>query len=606
MHEPSLQDYMAVLRRRRRVVALSMLAALALAVVVSFAMTPTYEATSELLLQRTASEELLVDELGQVRSSADAEREINNEIRLIESQSVREAVEDRYDGPLDVDRVRASAASSDSNDVIDVSVRSADAGAATDLVNLYAETYIDVRRERQIDELLAASDEIQTRLDDLRGQIAEVGQPLDDINARIAAAPADSPERTELEDERNAILPQVLPELAPLQSRESALRGQLEQLQVTQDLAQAGGVEVLDAADEPSSPVSPNTVANVVVGGLIGLIGGIVVALLVDRLDDSVRSKETVEQITGLPTLGVIPNRDGASSSIDLVGLDDPTSPAAEAYRLLRTSVRFLGLDTPVRTILVTSAAASEGKTVTAANLAIALAQGDDHVLLVGADLRRPRVHELFGSPERPGLTSVLVGESTTENAVYGIEEASGLHLMPPGPAPPSPAELLDSERARELFASFAQTYDTVVIDSPPVLPVTDAQVLSRAADAVLFVVAHGETSKRSLARAIELLGQVDAPLVGTVLNVVPASEGYGGQAYRYDTYKSRSERRRQREAGAGPRVGRRRASLSPPAHLEGNGQEEQIAAQGDALAGGASAAEGPDPAREAAADEPR
>jgi capsular exopolysaccharide synthesis family protein len=119
---------------------------------------------------------------------------------------------------------------------------------------------------------------------------------------------------------------------------------------------------------------------------------------------------------------------------------------------------------------------------------------------------------------------------------------------MPSGPVPPNPAELLDSPRTCELFASLADRYDTVVIDSPPVLPVTDAQVLSRSAGAVLLVVAHGETSKRGLARAMELLGQVDAPLVGTVLNRVPASAAYTGSTYRYDTYTSRSERRRQRE----------------------------------------------------------
>jgi succinoglycan biosynthesis transport protein ExoP len=391
-----------------------------------------------------------------------------------------------------------------------------------------------------------------------------VGQPLDEINARVAAAPAGSPERTELEDQRQAVVAQVLPQLAPLQGRENSFRGQLAQLELSQDLTQLGGAEVLAAADEPDSPVSPNTVANLVVGGLIGLLGGIALAFAVDHLDDSVRSKEAVEKITGLPTLGVIPKAVDASSSIDLIGIEDSSSAASEAYRLLRTSVRFLGLDTPLRTLLVTSAAASEGKTVTAANLAIALAQGGDRVLLVGADLRRPRVHELFGAPQSPGLTSVLLGETTPESTVYAIDEVPGLHVMPPGPAPPTPAELLDSPRTRELFTSLADRYDRVIIDSPPVLPVTDAQVLSRSAGAVLLVVAHGETSRRGLARALELLGQVDAPLVGTVLNLVPAKEGYAGQKYRYDTYTSRSERRRQRQEAA--------RSTAVPAHVAGNG----------------------------------
>jgi capsular exopolysaccharide synthesis family protein len=573
MDEPSLQDYIAVLRRRRRVVALTVVAAVAIALGVSLLTTPRYRARAELLLQRTANEEILVDEVGQVRSGADAERELNNEIELIESQTVRDAVDDRYDGPLDVDDVTASASASDSNSVVNVNLVSTDPAAAAQLVNLYVDSYITTRRDRRLEELLSASEEIQTRLDALRQQIADVIRPLDEINAQVAAAPAGSPERIELEDQRQSVVAEVLPELAPLQSRESTFRGQLSQLQLSQDLTQLGGVEVLAAAEEPSSPVSPKTVMNVVIGGLIGLLGGVVLAFVIDRLDDSVRSKETVEQITGLPTLGVIPRAAHESSPIDLVGIEHPSSAASEAYRLLRTSVRFLGLDTPMRTLLVTSAAASEGKTVTAANLAIALAQGGEQVLLVGADLRRPRVHELFGAPQSPGLTSVLLGEATAESTAYGIEEVPGLHLMPPGPTPPNPAELLDSARTDELFEWLATRYDRVVVDSPPVLPVTDAQVLSRVAGAVLLVVAHGETSRRGLARAIELLGQVHAPLVGTVLNLVPAGEGYAGRTYRYETYKSRSERRRQREDA------NRRTSLL--AHITGNGARDASTGSG-------------------------
>lgn len=543
MDDLSLRDYLAVLRQRRRIVILAVVVAVGVALAISLLQTPRYRARAELLLGRTANEDILADELNQVRTSPDAERELNNEIRLIESGAIREAVDEQYDGALRVRDVTASAAASDTNDVINLDLESADPAEAADLVNLYADVYIAERRQRSIDEMLSARDVIQTRLDELRGQIAEVSRPLDDIDAQVAAAEPGSPQREELEEQRQTILGQVLPQLAPLTSRESSFQGQLQQLEVSQDLTESGGIEVLNAADEPSSPVSPNLVRNVVAAGFLGLLAGITLAFLADRLDDSVRSKESVEKVTELPTLGLIPIGLDGESGNDLVGIEDATSAAAEAYRSLRTSVRFMGLDTPARTLLVTSPAATEGKTVTAANLAIALAQGGERVLLVGADLRRPRVHDLFGAPLSPGLTTVLLDDADPESTVYDIQEAPRLHLMPPGPTPPNPAELLDSQRARDLFTKLAESYDRVVIDSPPVLPVTDAQVLSRISDAALLVVTYGQTSKRGLARAIELLGQVDAPVVGTVLNQVPASEGYGGQTYRYDTYRKRRDR---------------------------------------------------------------
>lgn len=542
--EPGLREYIDVLRHRRWIVISCVVVAVGMALIVSLLQDPRYRAKSELLLGRTTDEAIMADQFGQARTSANAERELNNEIRLIESSAVREAVRDAYEGPLDVRDVHASAGASDSDDSIDVTLESTDPVAAADLVNLYVETYVEVRQQRTLDELLDASDEIQARLDELREQINEVSQPLDDITARVAAAPVDSSERARLEDERQAVTAQVLPQLAPLQSREGAFRGQLDQLQVSQDLMMTGGIEILDEADASSKPVSPNTFANVAVAAILGLLAGVSLALVADRLDDSVRSKDTAQHLTGVPVLGVIPELSPASGG-DLASLADPSSHAAESYRLLRTSVRFLGIETPMNTLLVTSAVANEGKTVTAANIAVALAHGGERVLLIGADLRRPRVHLMFGAPESPGLTSVLLGEVTPESAIYGVAEVPGLHVMAPGPTPPNPAEVLDSPRARELLTSLAALYDRVIVDSPPVLPVTDAQVLSRVADAVLLVVAHGKTSKRGLTRASELLGQVDAPVIGTVVTRAAATDSYSGQGYRYTTYKGRRADRR-------------------------------------------------------------
>ena len=258
--------------------------------------------------------------------------------------------------------------------------------------------------------------------------------------------------------------------------------------------------------------------------------------------------------------------------------IEEPHAPTSEAYRLLRTSVRFLGIDSPLRTILVTSAAASEGKTVTAANLAATLAQTGERVLLISADLRRPRLHELFGAPMSPGLTTVLLGDTGLEAAVYTVEEVPGLHLLPPGSPPPNPAELLDSVRGREVLASYAERYDVGGRRLPAGAPGHRRRPSCREqADAVLLVVAYRSTSRRSLARTVEVLHQVDAPLVGTVVNRVPADEGYGGQGYRYDTYRSRGERRRVKRAAA------RGTSPSAKAHARHLSHEPADAARGSA-----------------------
>jgi tyrosine-protein kinase len=553
MDDPSLQDYIAVLRRRRWTVLLAVCAGALVALVWSMLQTPRYEATADLLLRPTASEDLLLDPRGQLSSPVNAERALNNEIRLIESQSIRDAVDDQYDGSLDVDDVDAEATSSETDDGMTISVRATDADAAAQLVNTYADVYIDERRTRQIDDLVAASDDIQARLDSLRETMAEVRAPLDAIEDEIARTPVDSDERVELEDERQRTLIRILPQLSPLSTRESTFISQLQQLEATEDLSQTGGVQVLTPAIVPPTPVSPKTTTNVAVGALIGLLGGIGLAFARDRLDDTVRTKETAESVTSLPTLGIVPDVAEERQGRDLVTVTDSKSSASEAYRLLRTSVKFLGIDSPIRTLLVTSAGPAEGKTVSAANLAVTLAQTGERVLLVDADLRRPRLYEIFGAPPSPGLTTALLDGERPEKAIWAVEEVPGLHLLPPGTAPPNPAELLDSTRARTVFATITERYDVVVVDSPPVVAVTDAAVMSAWADAVLLVVAHGTTSRRGLARAVELLRQVDAPLVGMILNKVPASEGYGYQGYRYDTYRARSDRAHHRAPDAEP-----------------------------------------------------
>ena len=204
----------------------------------------------------------------------------------------------------------------------------------------------------------------------------------------------------------------------------------------------------------------------------------------------------------------------------------DPTSPAAEAYRSLRTSVQFARQAHELRCLLVTSPASAEGKTSTLANLGAVFAQSGERVVLVSGDLRRPQLGELFGVDEKPGLTSVLRGERTLEQALQQVEGYDGLWVLGAGAVPSNPAELLNGPGTRQLFATLRENFDLVLVDSPPVLPVTDALVLSAYADSTLLVVAAGQTRRNQLQRTAERFAQGKAPVVGIVLNEVTKENG--------------------------------------------------------------------------------
>ena len=223
-----------------------------------------------------------------------------------------------------------------------------------------------------------------------------------------------------------------------------------------------------------------------------------------------------------------------------MVTVADPVSPAAESYRSLRTSLQFARQAQPLRTIVVTSPGVSEGKTATLANLGVVFAQAGERVVLLSGDLRRPRIGDFFGLDEQAGLTSVLLGQLTLEQALLSVPGFGRLTLLPSGPVPPNPAELLNSAQAQEIFARLRHNFDLVLIDSPPVLPVTDAAILARHADATLLVAAAGQTRRADLRRAAEKLDQVNAKILGIVLNKVSRqTERSYGYTNSYKPYRA-------------------------------------------------------------------
>ncbi len=262
--------------------------------------------------------------------------------------------------------------------------------------------------------------------------------------------------------------------------------------------------------------------------------------------DDDLSAKEDVEAASGgLPVLGLIPEvGHWKERTVALAGQATKEERlAAEAFRALRTSVLFLGIDRQMRSIQVTSPLQGEGKTTVAANLAGALAQTGTRVIALSCDLRRPRLHECFGLPNERGLTSVIHRVDSLQSVIQQVPGIPGLKLVASGPMPPNPSELLLTDRAVEIISVLQTQCDVLLIDSPPVLPVTDAVAISPRVQSTILVVNAGMSSRRDLRRSVEVLRQVDAPLLGTVVNGISRDhDGYGlgfGGRYEYESDES-------------------------------------------------------------------
>ena len=296
---------------------------------------------------------------------------------------------------------------------------------------------------------------------------------------------------------------------------------------------------IVDVARVPTSPAEPNIPRNLAFGLMLGLTSGVGLAFLLEGLDNTVRTTEQAQMISGLAPLGMIPlgsrtAREGANSkrlviasskeAVELITQVRPQSQMAEAYRALRTSLLLSNLGAPPKMIMITSALPQEGKTTTSINCAVVLAQKGVRVLLIDADLRRPSIHKILGMGPRSGLSNVLTGSAILEEAITCSSVLPNLSVLAAGTPPPNPAELLASANMRDMLEELRGQYDHIVVDTPPALSVTDAVVLSPRADAIVLVIRSAHTTKQALRRSRDILTQVNAKLSGVLLNAVDLS----------------------------------------------------------------------------------
>jgi capsular exopolysaccharide synthesis family protein len=294
-----------------------------------------------------------------------------------------------------------------------------------------------------------------------------------------------------------------------------------------------GAVDIISSAVTPKMPDGTRNTRSFLFAALVGLMLGAMAAFVLEHLDTRVRDADDAQRAAAVGVIGLIPELRAENTRPLAINSDDHTV-GAEAYRKLRTNLRFLRANRP-RVIAVTSPSPDEGKSVTAANLALAIAQQGQEVLLIDGDLRRPVQHEIFGTNRSPGLSDTLVGLIGPFEAVQPFDDAPNLSVLSCGTEAPNPAELLGSDAFARLLATLVERFDTIVVDTPPVNLVTDAAVIGSVTDGVLLVAEAGRTDRSVLAAAVNELRQARGSVLGIVLNRVAGKSGYGyynGRAY--------------------------------------------------------------------------
>lgn len=527
--------------------------------------TPTYRATAQVLLRPNDPTEQL-NPLNSGRGYTDPDRYVTGQRTIIESEAVaREAAKLLPPGtPLGVIEGSVTVAQGGRSDILNISATDSDPVRAKDLANAIAKGYIENRRQAAVSGLEQAAKDIEGKLGPLLQTIAKYDAQIAGETTTVPAGTTNRPQSPTQPATQSPTQPATGGPVPPLDAggaptTQEALKAarysaalQYETLfsrqqELLVDISLKRGEAEIVADAKNGFPVGPNPRRDAVMGGIVGLLIGVGVSFLREQLDDRVRTAEEVERVTGQTVLAQLPLSDDVGPGQGVAAVERPLSPLSEAVRSLRTSVQYASIDQQVKVVMVTSASPSEGKSLVAANLAVTFAQSDRRTILISADLRRATLDEIF-LPEKPktGLTTLVLQragakpESTNGSAAKPITPAGvlvktgvpNLLLLPSGPVPPNPAEIMGSRRLASLLDEYSSASDMLIIDTPPLLPVTDAAVLAERVDGVVVVVALNETRREGLKRAMAILEGTGVRILGVVVNKATGSGS--GDYYAY------------------------------------------------------------------------
>ncbi len=383
--------------------------------------------------------------------------------------------------------------------LLELIIEDTDAQRASDIANEIAFTFISLHNtEQQLQSIVALEQDLVT-------QMANVKELIEQNQARISSG---------LLTEEQANLVQAA--LSGQQGTYAGLLGTYLNIRLTQ--AQLLDIAVVEPAIAPAKPIRPSPILYTFLGSFVGLVFSAGVAFLMEYMHRSFETSDDVSQILPLPMLGTIPQLRGAERNSRLVTSTLPRAPISEAYRTLRTNMRFASVDKPLNILLITSAEPGAGKTTVTANLGIVCAQAGLRVVLIDTDLRLPNLHRLFNLGNHTGLTDLLVGTVQSVEDCMVRTETDNLRLITSGPVPPNPSELLGSKMMEAVLAKVKRSADLVILDTPPTLAVTDAAVLASKVDGVILLIEAKRTSHEAARRAQEALQRVGSAVLGAVL----------------------------------------------------------------------------------------
>jgi capsular exopolysaccharide synthesis family protein len=503
----ALRVYWSVIRRHRVIVLATIALCVLFAAIVSFARTPMYRSAASIQFQKL--NDVPTSVTGQTYvSTLDVARELETAANLMGSQEMaaRTATSLGLDGPSALDAQVTAEAVEDTN-VVRITAISSDPDAAARAATGYAEAFTTWKRETQQANLAAAEKWIQTKMKEY--------------------SPA---ERT-----NNPTF--------------GALNYQLQGVRLARAMS-TGNYSVAERGIVPSAPFKPRHLRDVALGLVLGLLLGVAAAFVADALDITVRTQEDISAALTLPIIGRLPAISKAAQRADSVEvLDNPSGLSAEAFRMLRGNLEFMSIDNQIKSILVTSCVAGEGKTSSACNLAVTLGRSGKRVVLVEADLRRPRITRYFGIRAHAGLTEVLRGKATLEEALHVVElpeadtgEANGgshvgsVSVLASGELPPNPGEIVLSRSIGTIIAELSESADIVLVDSPPFLVVGDAAALASHVDGAIVVMRLGHVTRPMLRDATAILASLPCKVLGVAIT---NANGEGRARYEYGYYRS-------------------------------------------------------------------